>query len=684
MKKLFNNILAVFVVGIVFLIIIPLPTSLLDGMIIVNIAISLIIMITTMYTKEVLDFSVFPSVLLITTLLRVGLNVSSTRLILSNGGQAGKVIETFGQFVIGGNAVIGLVIFVIIIVVQFIVITKGAERVSEVSARFTLDAMPGKQMAIDADLNAGLIDQKTAIQRRNKIQRASDFYGAMDGASKFVKGDAIVSIVIIFINIIGGSVIGLMNGNGDIGTILTTYTVATVGDGLVSQIPALMISTATGLIVTRAASENNLSEELLGQLSAQPLPLMITGIALMVLCLVPGMPKILFILIGTLFLVMGYKLKDTVKQDDEYIDEGELDVPTSEMDFYKNIDNVYTLLNVEQIEMEFGYSIVQFIDETMGGSFVDRVVMFRKQFAIDYGMVIPSVRLRDNIQLSPGEYVIKVKGEEVARGEVLTDHYLAMKSDKEILQEVSGIDVIEPTYGSEATWISASDREDAEIYGYTVIDPLSVIITHLAETIKVYAHELLCRQDVVQLLDNLKKTNKSLVEETIPTVISLGDFQKVLSNLLREQLPIKDLVTILETISDYSNVTKDTDMLTEYVRQAFKRTITRRFAVEGKVSVIALDPEVEKEIMGSVRKTEHGSYLAMDPNMMQKIVTSLIDKMKSTGSVTQNTIVLTSPVVRFYFRKMTEQFLPEITVLSFSEIENNVQIAAIATVSMPE
>ncbi|MDF2566594.1 MAG: flhA [Oscillospiraceae bacterium] len=680
MKKILNNVLALFVLCIIFLIIIPLPPALLDGMIIFNISLSLVIMMITMYTKDVLEFSAFPSLLLITTLLRVGLNVSSTRLILSNGGSAGKVIETFGKVVIGGNAVIGLVIFVIIIVIQFIVITKGAERVSEVAARFTLDAMPGKQMAIDADLNAGLIDEKTAIERRNKIQRGADFYGAMDGASKFVKGDAIVSIIVIFINIIGGSIIGLMAGTADIGTILHTYTVATVGDGLVSQLPALMVSTATGLIVTRAASESSLSVELTRQLSGQPLVLTIAGIALFVLCLVPGMPIAPLIVIGGLFLFIGYKLKNIEKPLESEIPD--MAAPSSEMDFYRNIDNVYSLLNVEQIEMEFGYSIVQFIDESMGGSFVDRVVMFRKQFATDFGMVIPSVRLRDNIQLSPGEYVIKIKGEEVARGEVLTDHFLAMTSDNKILQEVDGIDVIEPAFGTEAKWITAQMKEDAEIYGYTVIDALSVIITHLSETIKRYANELLSRQDVIQLLDNLKKTNKELVEDIVPTVIPLGDLQKILGNLLKERLPVKDLVTILETIGDYGIVTKDTDMLTEYVRQAFKRTITRMYVKGNKINVIALDPEVEKNIMSSIRKTEHGSYIAMEPAMMQKIVASLIEEIKKMNSLNEEIIILTSPVVRFYFKKMTEQFLPEITVLSFNEIESNIQIVASSTVSV--
>ncbi len=677
--KVINNILAVFVICIILLIIIPLPSGLLDAMIIFNFSLSLTIMMITMYTKDALEFSAFPSLLLITTLLRVGLNVSSTRLILSNGGEAGKVIKTFGQFVIGSNPVVGLVIFVIIVVVQFIVITKGAERVSEVSARFTLDAMPGKQMAIDADLNAGIINEKTALERRAKVQRGADFYGAMDGASKFVKGDAVISILVMLINIIGGSIIGLVNGGGSISTVLTTYTIATIGDGLVSQLPALMISTATGLIVTRAASENSLSTELTSQLISQPLVLMVTGGALIFLCVIPGMPVLALLVIGGLFIAMGYKLKNK-KPVVESAEQNK--PPETEVDFYRNIDNVYTLLNVEQIEMEFGYSITQYINEPGGGNFVDRVVMFRKQFAVDWGMVVPSVRLRDNIMLSPGEYVIKIKGEEVARGEVLPDHCLAMLSGSEPMQEIDGIDVLDPVFGTEAKWIPSKMKEDAEVYGYTVIDALSVIITHLSETIKAHADELLSRQDVLRLLDHVKQTDKNLVEETVPAMISVGALQKILANLLKERLPIKDMSTILETVSDYSDVTKDPDMLTEYVRQALKRTISRMYVKENQINVIALDPEVEKSIMSSVRKTEHGSYVAMEPGTMQKIMTALIEEIKKFNSQNEKVVILTSPVVRFYFKKMTEQLLPEISVLSFNEIESNVQIIANSTVSV--
>ncbi|MDD3693102.1 MAG: flagellar biosynthesis protein FlhA [Oscillospiraceae bacterium] len=675
--KIINNMLAVFVVAIILLIVIPLPPVMLDIMIIFNILVSLIIMLNTMYTKDALEFSAFPSLLLITTLFRVGLNVSSTRLILSNNGHAGQVIKTFGNFVIGDNVVVGVVVFIIIVVIQFIVITKGAERVSEVAARFTLDAMPGKQMSIDADLNSGIIDEKTAIERRNKIQRSADFYGAMDGATKFVKGDAIISIVIIFVNIIGGAVTGLMSGMGDMSGIMQTYTIATIGDGLVAQLPALMISTATAMIVTRAASENSLSAELTSQLFSQSIVLIIAGGAMYVLCLIPGMPKLPLLVLATFFVVIGVRLK---KESAAIEKEDEPKIPETDLDFYRDIENVYSLLSVEQIEMEFGYSIVQYIDSPEKSSFMDRVVMLRKQIAAEYGFVIPSVRLRDNIQLSPGEYVIKIKGEQVAKGEVLVDHYLAMPGEDQLVDEIEGIDVIEPVFGSNAKWITDDQKEDAEVYGYAVVDAISVIITHLSETVKRHSNELLGRQEVSQILENVKKYNRGLVEDTIPSVISIGDLQKILGNLLSESLPIKDMITILETICDYGSVTKDTDMLTEYVRQALKRTISRLYVRNNKLNAIVLDPELEKSIMSSVRKTEHGSYVAMQPDAMQRIVTSLIEELKKVKGKGDKIIVLTSPVVRFYFRKMTEQLLPEITILSYNELESNVQVTALATI----
>ncbi|MCX7615022.1 MAG: flagellar biosynthesis protein FlhA [Clostridiales bacterium] len=678
MTKIFNNLVTLFVICILLLIIIPLNTVFLDFMLIFNLSLSLSILLITMYIKEPLEFSVFPSILLITTLLRVGLNVSSTRLILGHDGEAGKVIKTFGQFVIGGNPIVGFIIFIIIVVVQFIVITKGAERVAEVSARFTLDAMPGKQMAIDADLNSGLIDEKMAKQRRLKIQREADFYGSMDGASKFVKGDAIVSIIIVCINIIAGTIIGLVTGGKTITEVLSIYTIATVGDGLVSQIPALMISTATGMIVTRAASENSLSMDLSSQFFAFPTIFTITGCTLLLMCLIPGFPFGVLILFGGFLLFLGYKLKKRDKKPkEELID----DLPVSETEFYKNSENIYSLLNVEPVEMEFGYSLLPLVDEKKGGTFIDRVVMLRKQFAAEIGLVIPSVHLRDNMGLRPNEYVIKLKGEEIARGEVLVGHFLAMDPGG-TYEDVEGIDTIEPAFGLKAKWVNANNREVAQMYGYTIIDALSVIITHLSELVKKHASELLGRKEVNSLLDHMKKTDKQLVEDIIPAMISIGDLQKVLANLLNELIPIKDITTILETLGEYGNTVKDTDLLTEYVRQALKRTITRKYAENGDLKVITVNPDLENIIMSNVKKNEHGSYITMEPEMMQKIVRAHLGEINKIKDIVRDPIVLTSPVVRLYYKKLIRQFASESIVLSFNEIEADIQVQSLGVIAV--
>lgn len=676
--KFKSSVVAIFIAFIILLIIIPLSPTFLDIMLIFNLAVSLCIFFLSMYVKDALEFSVFPSVLLITTLFRMALNVSSTRLILGNGGEAGKVIKTFGEFVIGGNVVVGLIIFLILVIVQFIVITKGAERVAEVAARFTLDAMPGKQMAIDADLNAGLITEEMAKIRRANIQREADFYGAMDGASKFVKGDAIVSIIIVFINIIGGTIIGMVQGNQSFSAVMQHYTIATVGDGLVSQLPALLISTATGMIVTRAASQNSLSEDLTRQFTAYPRILAVVGGVLLLLCLIPGFPKFQILLMGGVLIASGLMLNKQ-QQQAEAVTEAEEEMPVSETEFYKNTENIYTLLNVEPIEIEFGYSLIPLVDDSKGGNFIDRVVLLRKQFAIDWGMVIPSVRLRDNASINPNQYVIKLKGEEVARGEVLVDHYLAMNAGM-AEEEIEGIDTIEPAFGLSAKWIREEDKDSAVLAGYTVIDPLSVILTHFSEVVKKHAHELLTRQEVASLLDNLKKTHKTLVEETVPGIISLGDLQKVLANLLLEQIPIRDLVTILETVGDYAATVKDTELLTEYVRQALKRTITRKFAEDGKMKVISLHPDLENLILNSIKKTEHGSYCNLEPQVMQSIITAHVNEMKKTGELMSTPIVLASPIIRLYYKKLIEQFAPDTVVLSYNEIESSVQVQSVGVI----
>lgn len=686
-RKLLSNSFVLFVIFIVIAIIIPLPSWLLDFMILLNISLSLIILVMTMFIKEALEFSVFPTVLLLTTVLRLSLNVSTTRGILSNG-YAGEVISAFGNFVMGGDAIVGFLIFIIIVLVNFIVITKGSERVSEVAARFTLDAMPGKQMAIDADLNAGIINEEQAKKRRSNIQREADFYGSMDGATKFVKGDAIMSIVTTLVNLIGGVIIGMVRGGGDFNTILNTYSLATVGDGLCSQIPALLISVATGMIVTRAASEDSLINDLKSQFTAQPFVLMIAGIVMVVMMVIPGFPTVVCLVLGVLLILAAFLLNRNKKKMAELelaqrkkAEEKEMEKLPADNDYYRDIDNVFKLLNVEPIEMEFGYSLLRLVDEKSGGNFIERVVIFRKQFALDMGMVIPSVRMTDNPEINPNMYIIKIKGEEVARGEILVDHYLALDSG-DVTQQIDGIDTVEPAFGLPAKWISEDKKIMADVAGYTLIDPVSVMITHWSEIMKRYAHELLSRQDVSTMLDNVKKTNPIVVDDIIPKVISVGYLQKILANLLKEGIPIRDLETILETIGDHSNVLKDTDIITEYVRQSLKRTITHRFAEANSLRVITLDTQIEDLIVSSVKKSDQGSYLAMPPDMIQRIVTASNREIDKIKDVIPTVIVLTSPVVRIYYKKLTEQFIPNITVLSYSEIDSTAQIQAIGNISL--
>lgn len=686
-RKLLSNSLVLFVIFIVIAIIIPLPSWLLDFMILLNISLSLIILVMTMFIKEALEFSVFPTVLLLTTVLRLSLNVSTTRGILSSG-YAGEVISAFGNFVMGGDAIVGFLIFIIIVLVNFIVITKGSERVSEVAARFTLDAMPGKQMAIDADLNAGIINEEQAKKRRSNIQREADFYGSMDGATKFVKGDAIMSIVTTLVNLIGGVIIGMVRGGGDFNTILNTYSLATVGDGLCSQIPALLISVATGMIVTRAASEDSLINDLKSQFTAQPFVLMIAGIVMVVMMVIPGFPTVVCLILGVLLILAAFLLNRNKKKMAELelaqrkkAEEKEMEKLPADNDYYRDIDNVFKLLNVEPIEMEFGYSLLRLVDEKSGGNFIERVVIFRKQFALDMGMVIPSVRMTDNPEINPNMYIIKIKGEEVARGEILVDHYLALDSG-DVTQQIEGIDTVEPAFGLPAKWISEDKKIMADVAGYTLIDPVSVMITHWSEIMKRYAHELLSRQDVSTMLDNVKKTNPIVVDDIIPKVISVGYLQKILANLLKEGIPIRDLETILETIGDHSNVLKDTDIITEYVRQSLKRTITHRFAEANSLRVITLDTQIEDLIVSSVKKSDQGSYLAMPPDMIQRIVTASNREIDKIKDVIPTVIVLTSPVVRIYYKKLTEQFIPNITVLSYSEIDSTAQIQAIGNISL--
>ena len=683
--KFLNNVVAVFVIVIIGFIIIPLPSGMLDAMLIINITLSIMILLMTMYVKDALQFSVFPSMLLITTLFRLALNISSTRLILKDSGNAGQVIHTFGTFVLSGNIVIGFVVFLIIVIVNFMVITKGSERVSEVSARFKLDAMPGKQMAIDADLNSGLITEEMARSRRADVQREAEFYGAMDGATKFVKGDAIASIIITFINFIGGTIIGMVQGGGSFADVLTTYTTATVGDGLVTQLPALLISTATGMIVTRAASDSSLSMDVVKQFSAHPTVMIVSGIAISSLCFISGMPIFQILIVAALLIIGGIVIRRRMAGAEARAEAAEASMEQAqeqgETPYYNNVDNVYDLLQIDQIEMEFGYSLIPMVDENSGSSFIDRLVTFRKQFAMEMGIVIPAVRLRDNGTLNPNQYVIKLKGEEVSRGEVLIDYYLALDPGN-LTGSIDGIETIEPAYGIPSKWITSDKKEMAEIYGYTVIDPLSVVVTHLSEIIRRHAHELITRQDVNQLLESVKKTDATLVDDVIPNLISYSNLQKILCNLLKEGVPVRDMETILSTISDYASSVRETEVLTEYVRQALKRTITRKWSDGGQIRVITLDSEVERLIANSINKNDQGTYLSLDPQNTQQIISKLMDCITKVKDVISVPIILTSPLVRIYFSKMLEQFYPNAVVLSFNELNSNVQIQAVANVTL--
>ncbi len=690
MKRLFDNIISLFVVVVILFLLIPLPAGMLDAMFIINITLALIILLITMNIGEALEFSIFPSLLLITTLFRLGLNISSTRLILTQGGKAGKVIEAFGNFVIQGNIIVGVLIFLIIVLMQFIVITKGAERVSEVAARFTLDAMPGKQMAIDADLSAGLITEQEARVRRYKIQKEADFYGAMDGATKIVKGDAIMSILITTINFIAGVIIGMVQGNMEIGEVFHVYSIATIGDGLVSQLPALLISTATGMIVTRAVSEGSLNKDVMKQFLAQPQALMLAGVLLALFGIIPNTPHLqLFVIAAGLILLSRYSAASMRRSEEEALaaeaqqaatEEIEA-APPDEADFYKDVNNVYSLLAVEPIEMDFGYSLIPMVDESSGGKLISRIVIFRRQYAQDMGFVIPSVRLRDSASLGTNQYVIKIKDEEVARGEILIDYYLALEPANPA-GEVDGIETIEPAYGIPSKWILPENKEMAEIYGYTVIDPLSVMMTHLSETIKKHTYELLSRAETMQLVETMKRTSPELVEEAFPNVIGYAGFQKILCNLLKEGIPIKDLGTILECIIESAATTHDSDVITENIRGALKRTITRRFCVDGQLRVITLDAEVERAIIASLTKNEQGVYLALSPDLLQKMIAQLSDNVKKFNELSQTPIILTSHIIRVYLARLIEQFFPSMYVLSFNEIVNTVQIQAIGNITM--
>ncbi|MGE7110860.1 flagellar biosynthesis protein FlhA [Lysinibacillus sp. NPDC047702] len=665
------------VILIVAMLIIPLPPWMLSFLIVINITLGLIVLLTAMSMKEALDFSIFPSVILLLTLFRLGLSVSTTRAILAYG-DAGSVVETFGDFVVGGNVLVGLVVFLILVLIQFIVITKGAERVAEVAARFTLDAMPGKQMSIDADLNAGVISEREARERRDKVSGEADFYGAMDGATKFVKGDAIASMVMVIINLLFGIIIGVVQMKLPFAEAATHFSKLTVGDGIVSQIPALLISTATGIVVTRASSKGSLGEDITGQLFAQAKLLYVAGGTILLLGLFTPIPNWVTLPISISLIAGAYMMERKKPEDEEELLEIEEEVATDGM---KSPENVVNLLNVDPIEFEFGYGLIPLVDAAQGGDLLDRVIMIRRQLALELGIVIPVVRIRDNIQLQPNEYRIKIKGNEMARGELLLDHYLAMSPGDD--DSIEGIDTVEPSFGLPAKWITEQVKEDAEMFGYTVVDPPSVVSTHLTEMIRANAYELLGRQETKQLIDHLRETHPILVEELTPTPLSTGEIQKVLGKLLRENVSVRNLPIIFETLADYAKLTSDTDILTEYVRQSLARQITSQFVGDGSsLKVVTVSGKVEKMIADSIQQTDHGNYLAMDPQDSQIVLESIAAEIERVSFMEQSAIILCSPAVRMYLRQLTERYFPQIPVLSYNELDATVEIQSVGVVNV--
>ncbi len=668
---------AAYLMAAILFFIIPIPSVMLDVMLAINLSIALIVLFNCLFVKEVLDMSFFPTLLLFTTIFRISLNVSSTRLILTTG-EPGNVVETFGQFVGGGDLVIGAIIFVILIIIQFVVINKGSERVSEVTARFTLDAMPGKQMAIDADLNTGAIDDAEAKRRRDKIQKESAFFGSMDGATKYVKGDATAGLIITGVNLVGGIVMGMMNSGMSAAEALQRYGLLTIGDGLSSQIPSLAISLATGILVTKGSAEADFSGVLVSQLFGVPKVLMLVGAALALLGIFTPLNVFLFLALGGMFFIVGFRMSKTIEVKET---EEEAQTEEEQAEEIRRPENVVSLLSVDPIELEFGYGIIPLADVNQGGDLLDRVVMIRRQIALELGTVVPIIRLRDNIQLNPNQYIIKIKGIQVTEGEILFDHYMAMNPGY-VEEEITGIPTTEPSFHLPATWITESQRERAESLGYTVVDPPSIIATHLTEVIRSHIAELLTRQDVQNLVNNLKESNPALVDELVPKLLGLGEVQKVLQNLLSEGISIRDLLSIFETLADHATTTRDTDVLTEYVRQALKRAISNKyFPANEATSVITLDPKIEQEIMGSVKQTEQGAYLTMDPDRTKGIMKSVEEETSKLENLGKMPIVITSPIVRMYFKRLTEDFFHDLIVVSYNEVESNVELQSVGMVT---
>ena len=666
-----------YVLAAFIMLIVPIPSGLLDVLLCINMAVAFTIMFGSMFAKEALDMSYFPTILLFTTIFRISLNVSSTRLILTSG-DPGNVVRTFGQFVGGNDLIMGAIVFIILIIIQFMVINKGSERVAEVTARFTLDAMPGKQMAIDADLNTGAITDKQAKERRDKIQQEASFFGSMDGAVKYVKGDATAGLIITAVNIIGGILMGMFRQGLDFNTALNTYAVLTIGDGLVSQIPSLLISLSTGILVTKGSKDADFGAALISQLFGVPRTMYMVGAVLIGLGIVTPLNTIIFVGVGVAFVVTGRMMAGTIETAQIENEANQEEMAAEEI---RQPENVTSLLQVDPIELEFGYGIIPLADVNQGGDLLDRVVMIRRQIALELGTIVPIIRLRDNIQLNPNQYIIKIKGIQVSEGEILFDHYMAMNPGY-VEEEITGIPTFEPSFHLPAIWITEGQRERAESLGYTVVDPPSIIATHLTEIIRQHISELLTRQDVQNLVNNLKDTNPSLVEELTPKLLGLGEIQKVLQNLLKEGISIRDLLTIFETLADYAPSTRDTDVLTEYVRQSLKRAISAKyFPANETTSVVTLDPKVEQEIMSSVKQTEQGAYLTLAPERTKAIMASVqteIDKLESLG---KNPIIITSPIVRMYFKRLTEDYFKDLIVVSYNEVETNVELQSVGMVT---
>lgn len=679
LKNRFDVLVAFGVMGIILMIIIPLPSFLLDILLVVNIALSVLILLMTLFSTNVLQLSIFPTLLLVTTLFRLGLNLSSTRLILGEG-YAGNIIESFGNFVVGGNYVLGVIIFLIIIIIQFVVITNGSGRVSEVSARFTLDAMPGKQMSIDADLNSGMIDEKTARRRRRELQQEADFYGSMDGASKFVKGDAIAGIIVTAVNIFAGIIMGVMMLDMDFGEAAQTYIRLTIGDGLVSQIPALLISTASGILVTRADSDDSVASLAGQQLTAIPKAIMITGVVLFILGIMPGLPTLSFFSLGVGCVLIGMTLKKgEEKEKTESISE---DLAVEETAVTNEVEDVSELLNIEALEVEIGYGLIPLADESSGGDLLQRISSIRRQCAIDMGIIVQPIRIRDNLQLEPNQYCIKIKGNRVATYTLMPTMVLCM-DPMGLGLELEGIKAIEPSFGLEALWIIKDKIEEAELRGYTIVDPSTILVTHLLEIVKDKSHELMGREEVKAIMDATKEKYSVIVDELIPDIMTLGEVQKVLQNLLREKVAIKDRVTILETLADNAINTKDIELLTEYVRMALNKGICEAFIDdENTITVATLSNEVERLIANNLQKSVNGTYPAVDPDNTNRIFNSIKEITESIAFANNRPVILVSPKIRAPFRKLVEMVFPNVAILSLNEIPNDVQIRAQAVVNL--